>query len=490
MFRSLLSDGWQIFWLAFHVALGLGCVYSKWPIIIWFYVFLLSFFFSFFTTKRSSIQNNLIYVLAYSLTIEVLARGVGATPFIPDQLGKYMGVFVFGFGLALGGPIKKVSLYGSFLLLLSLPALAIAPDYSRKQIVFNYFGPLSLYLGVIFCSKQIMTFKEMKQLMRILVYPIISLAFFTIFKAAQFEKIEYGLTANFESSGGSISNQVSTLFGLGICLITLMLLTGQQLFKFKILDVSFILLFAIRGLLTFSRGGMISALIAILAVVLFPKAKAAWQDNEVTLRRVKLAPVLLGALLLIGAFIAINAYTNNYLLYRYQGKTERSLRTGFQNTENLNQITSGRMDVFYSDLNMFVANPAIGVGVGQSALLREEYDGPPGHAAHLELSRLLAEHGIPGMIIVIMMFIVPFFRAAAEPNNYRKVFILVMLIMGLSVTFHSAMRTMITPLLFAFAFINFVPTNYDWKTQLAGLQEAKRTTKRKMEARRKAQLAS
>jgi O-antigen ligase len=251
-------------------------------------------------------------------------------------------------------------------------------------------------------------------------------------------------------------------------------LTKQILFKYKIIDISLILLFAIRGLLTFSRGGMLSAVLTILVVVMFPKAKAAWQDNEVKLGNIRMGPLIIGVILLAASFFIINAFTNNNLLYRYQGKTERDVRSGFDKTQDLEQLSSGRLAVFISDIKMFIAQPAIGVGVGQSAILRPEYGGPPNVQPHLEMSRLLAEHGLPGLVIVIMMYIYPFFKVANEPNNYRRAFMLVMLIMALSVTFHSAMRTMVSPLLFAFAFINLVPTDYDWRAHLMGKRAEKK----------------
>jgi hypothetical protein len=58
--------------------------------------------------------------------------------------------------------------------------------------------------------------------------------------------------------------------------------------------------------------------------------------------------------------------------------------------------------------------------------------------------------------------------------------------MGLSTTFHSAMRTMIAPFLFSLAFINLVPTNYDWK---AHLSQKKRKRGMKVERKRPVELA-
>ncbi|MCC6759739.1 MAG: O-antigen ligase family protein [Chitinophagaceae bacterium] len=464
MLQLLRKDSLQIFWIIFHVALGGLSVNSKWPLIFWYYLIIFSAGVQFFT--RKNLEHLMIYLLGYSLAVEVMARAIGATPFIPDQIGKYLGVVGFAFGLALGGPIKRVSIYGVIMLILSVPALIVAPYDSYKPVVYNYFGLLALILGVIYCSRQIMTFKNFKELGRIIVYPIISLAVFTFFKAAQIEKIDYGLTANYDSGGGRFTNQVSTLFGLAIGILALAYITRQLLFKHKVIDVLMLMLFLTRGLLTFSRGGMLAAILAIFIIILFPKARAAWQDNETVLRKFSAGPVFAAILIISIVFLAINSYTDNFLLYRYQGKTERSLQTGFDRSADIDQISSGRYSIMMSDLRMFIAYPALGVGVGYSKIERVNHGGGEGLNAHIEISRLLAEHGLPGLVLVIMIFFYPFFKAYNEPNNYRKSIMLLFLIMGLASTFHSAMRTMITPLLFAFAFINFVPTNYDWKPLL------------------------
>ena len=464
MFKSLASEKHQIFWLVFHALLGYACTQSKWPIIFWVYFCFLALIFSLFnpTTARFAV----LLLLGYLLGFEVLARGAKATPFIPHEMGKYSCVFLFFLGLALGGPIKRPSLYGIFLFLLSVPALLIVEGLNRKAIVFNYFGPLALFLGVMFCSKQILTFTQLKSLLRVMVYSIFSLACFAFFKASEFEKIEYGLTANFEAAGGSITNQVATLFGTAISILGLMYLSNQRLFKYKIIDLGLLAVFAVRGLLTFSRGGMLSAALALVMLIIWPKAKAKWQDSQIKMRNVPFGNLLIAFIMLFGIILAVNAYTNNFLFYRYQGKTERAIKSGFNNSVDMEQWTSGRVTIATSDLNMFLGNPFLGVGIGQSMVVRPKYGGPAKHASHLEFTRLLGEHGFLGLIMAFLIFIYPFLRILDEPNNYIKSVRIVFLVLALSVTFHNAMRTMITPVLFAFSMIKLVPDNFNWQAQI------------------------
>jgi hypothetical protein len=463
MLQYIREDKNQIFWLVFHALVGFASVQTKFALIIWMYMVCVGFLVS--LTKSKDYQFEILSFLTYILGIEVLARGLKCAPFIPHELGKYCVVIFIGYGLLKGGQLKKVSSYGVAMLLLSIPALFVG-QFRIKSIVFNYLGPLGLFLGVIFCAKQVVTYKQFLQLCRLMLYSIFMLACYTIFRASTFEKIDYNLLANYEAAGGSITNQVSTLFGTAIVVIVLMYLTRQKLFKYKFIDIGLLLLFTMRGLLTFSRGGMISAAMAIIIMLLIPKATNSLEDNELKVRKVPFSSVILIAFAVVVSFLFINAVTNNYLLYRYQGRTERSLQTGFANKVDLDQISSGRFTIMRSDLNMFLAYPALGTGIGESVRLRPNHGGGAGINSHLEFSRLLAEHGILGLIIVIMMYLVPFIKIFYERNYYKRLIMVVFLVMALSVTFHNAMRTMITPLLFALAFLNIVPTDYDWKKEL------------------------
>jgi len=487
MFKYLASEKLTIFWLIFHAFIGFASVNSMWPLVGWFYVLMATFIISLFRPENA--RFNLLVVICYTMTIEVLGRGVHANPYIPTEVGKYAGVVLFALGLVLGGPIKKISIYGVMLIFASLPGLLFSESLERKSIVFNYFGPLALFLGVIFCSRQILTFSQFKALLRITIYGIFPLACFAMFKAAEFDKIDYGVTANYEASAGSITNQVSTLMGAAIGIMALMYLSNQKMFRYQAIDLAVLGLFLVRGLLTFSRGGMISAGMAIVLLIIWPKAKSAWQDKQIRMRNVPIANLFISAILMAALVLAVNIYTNNYLLYRYQGRTEASLRSGFvrDKDRSLEQWSSGRLAIVESDLRMFLGNPFVGVGVGGSREKRHEYGGPKNHAAHVELSRMLAEHGLFGLLMVFMVFIYPFARLFGEPNNYVRSVRIVLLVMALSASFHNAMRTMITPVLFGFAFIRLIPDNYDWRSHL---KQNKRLEKLRIETEKKRKLVS
>ena len=57
----------------------------------------------------------------------------------------------------------------------------------------------------------------------------------------------------------------------------------------------------------------------------------------------------------------------------------------------------------YWDLDIFYDNLFIGVGPGQANILREKYGFGKKVAAHTEFSRMLAEHGILGLISLLIL---------------------------------------------------------------------------------------
>ncbi len=137
-----------------------------------------------------------------------------------------------------------------------------------------------------------------------------------------------------------------------------------------------------------------------------------------------------------------NSITGGMLLLRYKGETQGTLAGSAD--KNLNKITTNRSDIFLEDVKLFTEYPTMGVGVGASTFLRDDYKG---YAPHVELSRLLAEHGMLGLIIFILFLIVFILNRNAAPDHISKGILVACFLIGFLATFHSATRTYITPLL-------------------------------------------
>ena len=146
--------------------------------------------------------------------------------------------------------------------------------------------------------------------------------------------------------------------------------------------------------------------------------------------------------------IVANNLTDGSLLLRYQGETQGTL-LGVKE-KSINSISTGRLNIFLGDLEIFSKYPIFGVGVNESRNYRNYQQGV---VAHVELSRLLSEHGILG-VLIFSVFLRSLF-AGFSKSSINPIYLLFAVI-GLYTTFHAATRTFLSPLFMAMAFL---PTN-------------------------------
>ncbi|HSF54537.1 MAG TPA: O-antigen ligase family protein, partial [Algoriphagus sp.] len=209
----------------------------------------------------------------------------------------------------------------------------------------------------------------------------------------------------------------------------------------KVLDLAVLAMLTVQGLLTFSRGGMIGGFFGILVLMYYLTRLSLNERKRLAIPNFKKYVIPVGILLFL-VMVAANSITGGMLLLRYQGETQGTLAGSAD--KSLNKITTNRSDIFLEDMEIFTEYPAMGVGVGASTFLRDEYKG---YAPHVELSRLLAEHGALGLIIFILFLIVFILNRNAAPEQISKGLLVAFFLIGFLATFHSATRTYITPLL-------------------------------------------
>ncbi len=133
---------------------------------------------------------------------------------------------------------------------------------------------------------------------------------------------------------------------------------------------------------------------------------------------------------------------------RYQGESTGTL-AGLKE-KNFNTFTSNRFNIFLGDVELLEEYGVLGVGAGASRYLRTVNKGV---ISHVEMSRLIAEHGILGIIynLIILGILLNFLRL---PNTYfYKGLLFAFFFVGWYTSFHSATRTYITPLLMGLSVI-------------------------------------
>jgi hypothetical protein len=211
---------------------------------------------------------------------------------------------------------------------------------------------------------------------------------------------------------------------------------------YRIIDIVIGLAFLVQGLLTFSRGGMVVAIICILLFIL--KNKYNFNPRNILLS-------VLGIVSVFVVFSLIDDLTGGKLLLRYQGETEGTYKYGAE--KNLMKITSGRSWIFEEDLKLWYSHPILGVGVGASRIMRREKMNDALVSSHIELSRLLAEHGIFGLIFFVYLIKLGIKLWHNIKFEAWRLILFLLYLIALLTSFHSAMRTFVTPLLMALSSI-------------------------------------
>jgi hypothetical protein len=433
IFDSILSGKKNLFWIGFHILLGFLATYTSVALIIWFYIIL-------FTSLNKSIfylrNGSAFYYIAlvtYLVSFELLGRMTKAYPFIPIELSKYFIVLFSILGIVIS---QKRNVFWFVLVIISGILFFVEKSGERNifDIINNYMGFLAICLVLSFVLAQRFDNVLIHKFLTLILYSIISSLFSSFIKTPNFEDIQFTISANFETSGGAATNQVSTVFGLGFLLCFYFWYKKIRFSGYRNLDLLLGLSFLAQGLLTFSRGGII---VAILAVVFFIFLES---------RRINLKLLYFGiitSLFVIITFNYIDTLSGGKLSLRYQGETEGTYNYGAE--KNLNKITSGRSMIFQEDLKLWFSNPILGVGVGSSRYLRGGTDEKI--TAHIELSRLLAEQGIFGLIYFLALTNLGIKLWRKSRFDRSKAIYFILFFVGYLTTFHAAMRTFVTPLL-------------------------------------------
>src|SRR5690606_12674999 len=69
-------------------------------------------------------------------------------------------------------------------------------------------------------------------------------------------------------------------------------------------------------------------------------------------------------------------------------------------------ITTGRVDLLEVEMDAFQENPFFGIGIGQGKFQFREEMGITS-ASHNEISRMLSEHGLFGILALLVLLIAP-----------------------------------------------------------------------------------
>jgi len=448
--EGIASDRRNFFWTCFHVLIGAICTISPYALIFWFYfIFLTNFSKALVSLKKSKIFFFLLFFF-YLISFELLDRMAKTSPLLPYELGKYFLVFLGLLGVVIQGAKNS---RGILLVLLITPAVFydLSGQVVGADIINTFFAPLSIGIGFTFLTRFEISQVELNQLLKVLWLTCLSSLVFTIIKTPDFEELSFSLKAQSSTTGGHSSNQVSTILGFGVFLSFYSIYKKLKFSGYLSLDYVVMILFVFQGLLSFSRGGMIVGVLG-LGILLFEKIKANLIKN--------IGIVILSGALLFATFNIVNNLTGGLLILRYQGETEGTLAGSKEKSTDV--LTSGRVGIFNGDIELWLNAPILGVGSGASKYLRDrEYEEMA--ASHIEFSRLLAEHGILGLVyfFVILFFVWGVIKKIKVAQT--KALITAIVFIAIATSFHAAMRTYVTPMLLLLAVVKIKSTEFNEK---------------------------
>jgi O-antigen ligase len=420
-----IKDKNYILLIGLHVFIGL--IIFLIPSLAKLYTICIIVFGLYYVLKTMNRENNILLVAGYIVGSEVLLRMTNGNFFY--EFSKY-GVILFMFiGFYYSGFSKNAIPMWLFLLLI-IPGILVATETLnlttdiRKTILFNVSGPICLGISGIYCYNRKISFNQLSNVLLAIGLPIISTTVYLILYTPDLKEILIGTGSNSHTSGGFGPNQVSTILGLGMFIFTSRLLLQSNSKLIFVINLILAFNISFRGLLTFSRGGMITGLFMIIVLLVFiyrlTKSSGKMKLN-----------FLIFSIFLIFSFTWI--YTTN--------ETGGLINKRYANEDAVGKSKSsqltGREDIFESEFNAFLEHPIFGVGPGKGMEIREVETGGLKIASHNEITRMLAEHGLCGILGLFILFLTPIFLYF---DNKQHIFIFCFLGFWLLTINHAAMR--------------------------------------------------
>lgn len=426
--------------LIFHIVLAVGVFLYK-PLALLYFLFITAFFS--YKIIRASKNYKTFYVLlacAYIVGIEVFLRMNNGT--VLYEASKYLVILFITLGLFTNGFSNQSLVYVLYILFL-IPGIFVAVAEMgfetdiRRAIAFNLSGPVCLGISAVFCYKRNITFNQIKIILLALLLPLISMAIYLVLYTPNLQEVVTSTGSNFDTSGGFGPNQVATVLGIGIFVLATRFFMSRELFSHRIIDLLIISLLAFRALVTFSRGGVFTAIIMILCFIGLYYLKV----NLKTKFRIKFSLILF-LIIAVLTWLISSIQTGGFIDKRYANQDAAGREKA--------DITTGRTDLIAFEFQEFLDNPFLGIGVGK---VKEERLNETGivAASHNEMTRILAEHGMFGVIAFLILLVTPL---AYRMKNRNNIFFFSFYLFWLLTINHSAMRIAAPAFIYALCLLN------------------------------------
>lgn len=404
------------------------------------YMFLVLFYFCWHIVTSKQKELFVLLACAYFTGAEVFFRMTKA--FVFYETGKYAIILFSVLGIFFLGFKKNAFPYVLYLLLL-LPGVLVSYDsisYDsnfRTAVLFNLSGPLSLCLSSVFLFGRTISLKELLKVLDYIIYPLISMTIYVVLYSPDIKEIITSTASNSAVSGGYGPNQVATVLGLGVFILLSRLIIPYKNNLVQLTMMFFLVLMGYRALLTFSRGGvLVAVLMSVVFIIIIYFSTSLKNKAKITLKMTGIILVTLAiwtfTIFQTGGLIE-NRYSNEDALGREK-----------------DDVTTGRVDLLTTEIEAFKKSPLLGVGVGQVKTYFETELGIE-LPTHNEISRMLSEHGLFGIFALLVLIFAPIIT---KMNGRKNIYFYPFLIFwGLTIA-HSSMRIAAPAFIYALCLLN------------------------------------
>jgi hypothetical protein len=419
-----LSQKNYLYIVLIHVFIGLCLYYLKFFPKMYGYGILLGG--AFFVINSQNKNNEVLYAAAYIVGSEVVLRMTDGNPVY--EFSKF-GVMIFILiGIYYSGISKAAIPYWFFILLL-IPGVIIGLltlSYHaslRREISFNISGPVCLGLCSLYAYRRSITLQQLNNIILAVGLPIISCMIYLTLYTPSIKEIVTGTGSNAALSGGFGPNQVSTILGLGMFIFVSRLIYDSKTRLIFIINLIVAANIGFRGLVTFSRGGMLTGLVMIgvlTAVTYFQVNKSGKYKMNFLIAFVFVA--------MLATWTYSSTQTSGLINKRYANQDA----TGRVKEDQL----TGRGELAEDEIATFLDHPYMGIGVARNQEQRLQRTGEI-IVSHNEITRMLAEHGSLGILGLLILFITPL---VLYLDNKYNIYILCFVAFWLLTINHAAMR--------------------------------------------------
>lgn len=421
-----------------HVVIGaLGYVL---PFTTKIYGYSIFIFGAYYIIKKQNRNNEALVVAAYVVGSEVFLRMTGGNPLY--EISKYGVIFFLFIGMYFSGFSKGAAPYWIFLLLL-VPGVILSTfvlnfdTNIRKAIAFNISGPVCLGVASLYTYRRKIALDQMNDIILSMGLPIIACMVYLTLYTPNVRDVITSTQSNFETSGGYGPNQVATFMGLGMFIFFSRVILESPTKFLLITNLIIALNISYRGMLTFSRGGMVTGFLMIVLLLLFLYFKSNYRG------KVKLNYIIVFVTLAMMAIWGYTSFQTGGLIDKRYANQDAKGRV------RESQLT-GREEIAEDEINTFLKNPIFGVGVGKGAEVREEETGLK-VLSHDEITRMLAEHGTLGIIALLILFFTPL---VLYLDNKFNMFLMCFVLFWLLTINHAAMRTAAPAFVYSLSLLN------------------------------------